>query len=164
MRRAVLQLRDRADQWLERIGELFHLHRLRAEAWQPRLPLGAQDGAFAAIQQRLAATVETLFADAGAELRRVKAELERTPPGLQHALPEARRAPRPSPRRSTNVLAERGWSLDPIPADAGKVHFDTPFVPMLAGAGNAPQVCSVGRERALIKEVVASVDRYRETS
>ena len=65
------ELEPWARAWIERIGELFHLARLRRRAWQPELPLQDQAGDFAAAQARLQASLGKLFDDALQEWQRL---------------------------------------------------------------------------------------------
>lgn len=50
-----------AQEWVERIGGLFRLHRQRLQQWDRQQPLERQSGEFAALQQELQARVEGLF-------------------------------------------------------------------------------------------------------
>ncbi len=65
-----------ATDWLERIGEVFHLARLRRRAWQPELPLEHQAEDFEAAQASLKASLGKLFDDALQEWRSLVARYE----------------------------------------------------------------------------------------
>ena len=56
------------DAWIERIGELFHLAKLRRRAWRPDLPLDGQDARYRALQARLEACLQGIFETARQEL------------------------------------------------------------------------------------------------
>ena len=55
------ELKAWAQEWVERIGGLFRLHRQRLQQWDRQQPLERQSGEFAALQQELQARVEGLF-------------------------------------------------------------------------------------------------------
>ncbi len=55
------ELKAWAQEWVERVGGLFRLHRQRLQQWDPQQPLERQSGEFAALQQELQARVEELF-------------------------------------------------------------------------------------------------------
>ena len=55
------ELQAWAQEWVERIGALFRLHRQRLQQWDRQQPLERQSGEFAALQQELQARVEGLF-------------------------------------------------------------------------------------------------------
>ena len=55
------ELKAWAQEWVERIGELFQLNRQRLQQWDRQQPLERQSGAFQALQQQLQARVEELF-------------------------------------------------------------------------------------------------------
>ena len=55
------ELQAWAQEWVERIGGLFRLHRQRLQQWDRQQPLERQSGEFAALQQELQARVEGLF-------------------------------------------------------------------------------------------------------
>ena len=66
------ELQAWAQEWVERIGALFRLHRQRLQQWDRQQPLERQSGEFAALQQELQARVEELFErarDEGVERR-----------------------------------------------------------------------------------------------
>ncbi len=63
------ELEPWATDWLERIGEVFHLAHLRRRAWQPELPLEDQAEDFEAAQASLKASLGKLFDDALQEWR-----------------------------------------------------------------------------------------------
>ena len=50
-----------SENWMERIGTVFHLARLRRQAWQPDLPLDGQEPTFRQRQKELEAAFEVLF-------------------------------------------------------------------------------------------------------
>ena len=56
------------DAWIERSGELFHLARLRRQAWRPDLPLDGQDARYRACHARLEACLHGIFETARKEL------------------------------------------------------------------------------------------------
>ncbi len=70
------ELEPWATDWLERIGEVFHLARLRRRAWQPELPLEHQAEDFEAAQASLKASLGKLFDDALQEWRHLVARYE----------------------------------------------------------------------------------------
>ena len=79
-----LQLQAWSEAWIERIGWLFHLNRLRLRAWQAGLPLERQSAEFNGLQRQLQAAVDDLFRTAqqeglelGAEWTRLNAERNR---------------------------------------------------------------------------------------
>ena len=55
------ELKAWAQEWVERVGGLFRLHRQRLQQWDRQQPLERQSGEFAALQQELQARVEELF-------------------------------------------------------------------------------------------------------
>ena len=57
------------DAWIERIGELFHLAKLRRQAWRPDLPLDGQDARYRACHSRLEACLHGIFETARKELK-----------------------------------------------------------------------------------------------
>ncbi len=81
------------DSWLERIGRLFHLAKLRRAAWQADRPLAAQTPAFAAHHQALASTLDALFEDAAEDLSALDSALATTPLGGQRWQWQAQRKP-----------------------------------------------------------------------
>ena len=56
------------DAWIERSGELFHLARLRRQAWRPDLPLDGQDARYRACHARLEACLHGIFETVRKEL------------------------------------------------------------------------------------------------
>ncbi len=70
------ELEPWATDWLERIGEVFHLAHLRRRAWQPELPLQDQAEDFEAAQASLQASLGKLFDDALQEWRSLVARYE----------------------------------------------------------------------------------------
>ena len=56
------------DAWIERIGELFHLAKLRRQAWRPDLPLDGQDARYRACHARLEACLHGIFETVRKEL------------------------------------------------------------------------------------------------
>ena len=56
------------DAWIERSGELFHLARLRRQAWRPDLPLDGQDAPYRACHARLEACLHGIFETVRKEL------------------------------------------------------------------------------------------------
>ena len=66
-----------AEEWMALIGMLFHLARLRREAWQPGLPDAEQGAAYREADARLRAACAELFAQAWDEQRKLAAEWER---------------------------------------------------------------------------------------
>ena len=64
---AFADLEGWSDGWLERVGRLFHLARLRREAWQPALPLERQPAEFQSLQRQLQGELAELFRQAREE-------------------------------------------------------------------------------------------------
>ena len=50
-----------AEEWVERIGELFRLNRQRLQQWDPQQPLEEQGRQFQQIQQQLQTRLQELF-------------------------------------------------------------------------------------------------------
>ena len=55
------ELKAWSEEWVERLGKVFHLNRRRQEVWQEGLELEAQSAEFRACQQQLEEAVEELF-------------------------------------------------------------------------------------------------------
>lgn len=62
--RGFKELESWALEWKARIGELYHLNHRRLDHWQPEQPLCAQNEAFQAPHQALAAALESVHAEA----------------------------------------------------------------------------------------------------
>ena len=91
-------LKPWADAWLDRIGTVFHLAKLRRRAWRPALPWDGQDATFRKRQEQLEAAFDGLFQAAREELLELRVpwilELNRPQPhGGELARLEARTAP-----------------------------------------------------------------------
>ena len=86
-------LQEWGDSWLERIGRLFHLAKLRRAAWQADRPLDAQPPQCAAHHQALDRTLAALFQDAEEALAVLDSALATTPLGEQRWQWQAQRKP-----------------------------------------------------------------------
>ena len=62
------ELQSWSEDWMERIGTVFHLAKLRRQAWKPDLPLDGQEPTFRQRQKELEAAFEALFQRAREEM------------------------------------------------------------------------------------------------